>query len=174
MEYPLDDVLSAISLKTKLIVISDPNNLTWTLLSQQDVLKIAKAAPKACILVDEFYYEFCDKTVKDNIDEYANIVITRTFLKTWYMASFRIGYLISKSMLEDFFLSKSIKYFPSAANFYLIEAGIILYDFLKDKGILVRPRWDKYIRISLSTKEKTEQLINKLEEYYSELQITNN
>ncbi len=93
--YPLQEVLDAITDKTRLVVVSNPNNPCGTLVDSADILKIAKAAPRAGILVDECYFEYTQTTVCEYLEQYPNLLITRTFSKTWGMPSLRFGYLLS-------------------------------------------------------------------------------
>ena len=93
--FPKQTVLDAISDKTRLIVISNPNNPSGTLVIKEDILDIAAAAPNAAILVDECYFEYTRETVADVVDQYPNLLITRTFSKTWGLPSVRLGYVIS-------------------------------------------------------------------------------
>lgn len=93
--YPLAEVLSAITDKTRLIVVSNPNNPCGTLVSPQDILALAKAAPEAVILVDECYFEYSKTTVAEYVGSYPNLLVTRTFSKTWGLPSIRLGYVVS-------------------------------------------------------------------------------
>ncbi len=93
--YPVDDVIAAVTPATKLIVISNPNNPCGTLCSREDIVRVAKAAPHAAILVDECYFEYAGVSVCDLVEAYPNILITRTFSKTWGLPSLRFGYVIA-------------------------------------------------------------------------------
>ena len=93
--FPVQDVLDAITVNTRLIVIANPNNPCGTVVRRRDILTIARAAPKAAILVDECYFEYVNATVANAIIDYPNLVITRTFSKTWGLPSIRLGYIIS-------------------------------------------------------------------------------
>lgn len=93
--FPLAEVLAAINEKTRVICISNPNNPSGVGVDKADIETIAKMAPNCSILVDECYFEFSGLTAVDLIDRYNNIVITRTFSKTWGMPSLRFGYLLS-------------------------------------------------------------------------------
>jgi histidinol-phosphate aminotransferase len=93
--YPLAEVLASITDKTRLIVVSNPNNPCGTLVSPQDILALAKAVPEAVILVDECYFEYSKTTVAEYVGSYPNLLITRTFSKTWGLPSIRLGYVIS-------------------------------------------------------------------------------
>ncbi|TVZ38292.1 histidinol-phosphate aminotransferase [Alteromonadaceae bacterium 2753L.S.0a.02] len=93
--FPLQEVLSLINDNTRVITIANPNNPSGTLVSRDDIVAIAKSAPEAVILVDECYYEYASVTVADLVAQYPNIVITRTFSKTWGIPSLRLGYIIA-------------------------------------------------------------------------------
>lgn len=93
--YPLAEVLAQIGEKTKAIVISNPNNPCGTLVATEDIMAIAKAAPQAVVLVDECYFEYSRTTFAPYLAEYPNVVITRTFSKTWGLPSLRFGYVLS-------------------------------------------------------------------------------
>lgn len=93
--FPFNEVLAAITERTRVICLASPNNPCGTPISREQVIAIAQAAPHAAILVDECYYEYVKTTVADVVNLYPNIVITRTFSKTWGIPSLRLGYIIS-------------------------------------------------------------------------------
>jgi len=93
--YPIDEVIAAVSESTRVVVLSNPNNPSGTLVDPDDVVRVAKAAPGAAILVDECYFEYSRVSVADRLSECPNILITRTFSKTWGLPSIRLGYVLS-------------------------------------------------------------------------------
>ncbi|WP_257266640.1 histidinol-phosphate transaminase [Endozoicomonas sp. ONNA2] len=93
--FPVNAVLDAITAKTRLIVLANPNNPTGTQVQREDILTIARAAPDTALLVDECYFEYSRATVADAVITHPNILITRTFSKTWGLPSIRLGYVIS-------------------------------------------------------------------------------
>ncbi|MCL6268605.1 histidinol-phosphate aminotransferase family protein [Sansalvadorimonas sp. 2012CJ34-2] len=93
--FPTQEVLAAITDKTRVIVISNPNNPSGTEVSREDILKIASAAPGCTVLVDECYFEYTRATVSDALEQHRNILVTRTFSKTWGLPSIRFGYVLS-------------------------------------------------------------------------------
>lgn len=92
---PTEAIIAAVNEKTRVICIASPNNPSGVGASNEDILNIAKAAPDACILVDECYFEYSKMTVLEHLSEAPNIVVTRTFSKTWGIPSLRFGYLIA-------------------------------------------------------------------------------
>lgn len=93
--YPIDQVLASINDKTKLIVAANPNNPCGTAICNGDIERLAKAAPNAGILVDECYFEYTQASAAAMLEQYPNLLITRTFSKTWGIPSLRFGYILS-------------------------------------------------------------------------------
>lgn len=83
------------SLSPRLVYISNPNNPTGVLLSQQDLSGIARRFPDALIIVDEAYFEFAGITAASLISRYQNVAISRTFSKAFGLAGIRFGYVLS-------------------------------------------------------------------------------
>ena len=93
--FPLPEVLAAISEKTRIICISNPCNPSGTAVDIETIVAVAKAAPQAAVLVDECYFEYSKISAADKVTQFPNIVITRTFSKTWGFPSLRMGYIIA-------------------------------------------------------------------------------
>jgi len=92
--FPGDDVCSRITPRTRLIAIANPNNPTGAVASAEDLLRIARAAPDAAVLVDEAYFEFYGQTMLAARDGLSNLFVARTFSKAYGLAGLRIGVLI--------------------------------------------------------------------------------
>jgi histidinol-phosphate aminotransferase len=91
--FPLDDLLSRISSRTRLIAVANPNNPTGTAVVCDILLRIAQAAPHAAILVDEAYFEFHGETILHHTSPPPNLFVARTFSKAYGLAGLRIGIL---------------------------------------------------------------------------------
>ena len=92
-EFPVDEVLKRINSRTRLIAVANPNNPTGTFVPADDLLRIARAAPQAALLVDEAYYEFCGETLMAQPRNQENLFVSRTFSKAYGLAGLRIGVL---------------------------------------------------------------------------------
>jgi histidinol-phosphate aminotransferase len=91
--FPLEEVLSRINPRTRLIAVANPNNPTGTAVACDVLLQIAQAAPHAAVLADEAYFEFHGDTVLSNISRQGNLFVARTFSKAYGLAGLRIGLL---------------------------------------------------------------------------------
>ena len=92
--FPLDDLLSRINQRTRLIAVANPNNPTGTAVACDVLLQVARAAPHAALLVDEAYFEFHGETIVDRAGWPTNLFVARTFSKAYGLAGLRIGILV--------------------------------------------------------------------------------
>src|SRR3989344_8349724 len=97
LSFPTEQVLSAISDSTKIIVLVNPNNPTGTSINAKDIIKIIEKAKRcnSLVLMDEAYYQFYGKTAIPFITLYDNLFIIQTFSKAFGLAGLRLGYTIS-------------------------------------------------------------------------------
>jgi histidinol-phosphate aminotransferase len=97
--FPLEALLSAITPRTKLIAIANPNSPTASVCTREQILAIAEAAPHSIVLVDEAYFHFYGQTVMDLIGKLPNLIVARTFSKAYGLASLRLGLLAGPESL---------------------------------------------------------------------------
>src|SRR5258708_19287668 len=93
--FPTSKVLAAITPRTRLLTIANPNNPTGTLVPLDDLLRIVESAPDAAVLVDEAYFECGGETLLPDLARYPNLFIARTFSKAYGLAGLRLGALIA-------------------------------------------------------------------------------
>jgi histidinol-phosphate aminotransferase len=91
--FPVDKVLAAISPRTRMVVITNPNNPTGVAVDRGDILKVLSAAPDAAVLLDEAYFDFCGLTMIDQVGKIPNLFVARTFSKAYGLAGLRLGVL---------------------------------------------------------------------------------
>jgi len=80
--------------KASLVWICNPNNPTGTRIPRENIIDILQRA-KGMVVVDECNYEYLGETVVDLIDEYENLIISRSFSKNFGLAGLRLGFAIS-------------------------------------------------------------------------------
>jgi histidinol-phosphate aminotransferase len=95
LEFPLQEVLDAITPQTRAVIVSNPNNPTGTGISLLAIERILRRARKAAVMIDEAYYEFSGVTALTEIERVPNLFVTRTFSKVFGMAAMRLGCLFS-------------------------------------------------------------------------------
>jgi histidinol-phosphate aminotransferase len=207
LQFPFERLVGAITPRTKIVAIANPNSPAGSLASREQIMEIACRAPHAVILIDEAYFHFCGETVLDLIGAQPNLIVARTFSKAYGLAGLRVGVLagsvepmqwirrvlspysvnsIALACLPAALGDKSylnwyvaevlsaraefevaldetgVRWWPSAANFVLVEIGAKHSEFVRRMnaaGVLVRdrssdPGCDGRVRITIGTREQ--------------------
>ena len=106
-DQDLGAMADAITNRTKVIFVANPNNPTGTMVTKDQVEQLVEQVPKHILIVfDEAYCEYIDRpdypeTINYILNEKENILITRTFAKIYGLAGLRIGYGISTPTIID-------------------------------------------------------------------------
>ncbi len=134
----LEAMAQAISDKTKLIFVCNPNNPTGTIVTAAEVDAFMEKVPDHVLVVfDEAYYEFVDSdeypdTLKYIWEGRNNVMIMRTFSKSYGLAGIRLGYAVADpEILAPLNRVKE----PFAVNLLAQAAGIAA---LEDEAFLKR------------------------------------
>ena len=98
--FDLDAMLAAITDRTRLIFVCNPNNPTSTVVDPQALAGFVEAVPPHIMVVlDEAYIEYIrDDLVPDSfglVRAHSNVVVLRTFSKAYGLAGLRVGYAVA-------------------------------------------------------------------------------
>jgi histidinol-phosphate aminotransferase len=99
--HDLPAMADAITDRTRLVIVCNPNNPTGTSLRKAELDRFLHAVPSDMLVVlDEAYRELVtDPAVPDALETYAhrpNVVVLRTMSKAWGLAGLRMGYLVAQ------------------------------------------------------------------------------
>jgi histidinol-phosphate aminotransferase len=97
--HDLPAMAEAITDRTRLIFVCNPNNPTGTVVHRAELTEFLDRVPDDCLVVlDEAYHEYVrDPDVPDGIDLYRdrpNLAVLRTFSKAYGLAALRVGFLV--------------------------------------------------------------------------------
>jgi histidinol-phosphate aminotransferase len=99
LAFPFERLLAAISPRTKVIAIANPNSPSGSAATREQLLELAQRAPQAAVLVDEAYFHFHGETVMDLVGRSPNLFVARTFSKAYGLAGLRLGLLAGPAEL---------------------------------------------------------------------------
>ena len=120
----LDAIFAAVTPRTKVLYIANPNNPTGTSVNRDELIEILDRAD-FLVVVDECYYEFLGETVVDLLPRYPHLLILRSFSKAFGLAGLRIGYSLASAALSDYLMrvaqSFSVNRVAQAAALAAIE-----------------------------------------------------
>ena len=102
--HDLPAMLKAITPKTRIVFVANPNNPTGTLAHREELIQFVNDVPDDVLLVmDEAYIEFLDDPVDliplIRLGARKNLILMRTFSKIYGLAGLRIGYGIASAEL---------------------------------------------------------------------------
>lgn len=102
----VDALLSAVSERTRVVFLANPNNPTGTWIAPSEVERLHSGLPKDVLLVlDEAYGEYVDPAHQHKGFELAaahgNVLVTRTFSKIYGLAAERVGWATGAPELID-------------------------------------------------------------------------
>lgn len=117
------------SVRPTIVLLASPNNPTGTAIAVADVAALARACRSvdAILVVDEAYAEFRHAGVPsalELLDEYPNVIVTRTMSKAFAMAGARIGYAAAHPAIVDALRIVRLPYHLSAVTQALASAAI--------------------------------------------------
>ena len=174
----------------KVTIVPSPNNPTGNCFRQKDLEELISRFD-GIVVMDEAYTEYAGEGFIGKVEEFDNLVVTRTFSKVYAMAALRVGYMTANRKLTDMMMSVKIPYslnleaglrklgfepFHSDANFILARSPIdhtALVEGLKKKGILIRDfgskrRTENCVRPTVGTEELNRLLLENAAEVIEE------
>ena len=106
--HDLNAMAAAVTAKTKLIFIANPNNPTGTWFTRVALEQfLARLPARVPVVLDEAYFEYvAEGEYPDGIallGRYPQLIVTRTFSKIYGLAGLRIGYGVSAPVVADLF-----------------------------------------------------------------------
>jgi histidinol-phosphate aminotransferase len=104
--HDLDAMLAAVTDKTRLVFVANPNNPTGTVVERRALEHFLRAVPpEVVVVIDEAYFHYVDDPgVVDATSLYhlrARLLVLRTFSKIYGLAALRVGYAVGPRALID-------------------------------------------------------------------------
>ena len=126
--FDFEALLSLVDENTTLAFVTSPDNPSGRIASVEELEKLARALPPACLLiVDEAYTEFAgpEHSLLGRLDSLPNVALIRTFSKVYGLAGLRIGYGILPPTLADYMWRVRL---PFSLNILAEEAALAALD----------------------------------------------
>lgn len=107
--HDLDAMLAAITDKTRVLFVTNPNNPTGTWVARDALKTFIERVPEDVIIVmDEAYYEYASYLYPDDYPDamqwltaHPNLLVTRTFSKVYGLAGLRVGYGVCHPQMAE-------------------------------------------------------------------------
>ena len=97
LKTDVDKLLAAVTDKTKIVFVANPDNPTGTWISKSEIRRLRDSLPRHIVLViDSAYCEYVDDPDFSDglelVEGFDNVIVTRTFSKAWGLAGLRVGW----------------------------------------------------------------------------------
>jgi histidinol-phosphate aminotransferase len=175
--HDLDAMLVAITDRTRLIFVCNPNNPTSTVVDPEALARfVAAVPPDILIAIDEAYVEYIrDGLLPDSfglVRNHPNVVVLRTFSKAYGLAGLRVGYAVADpdivTALGKVYVPFSATSISQAAAIACLDAADELLartddvvaertrvtDALRDAGFTVPPSQSNFVWLPLAERTR--------------------
>jgi histidinol-phosphate aminotransferase len=151
--YDLEALAAAITERTKIIYLANPNNPTGTIFTKQEFEEFYRHVPeRVLIILDEAYFEYANDNPRypDSMQyRYDNVITLRTFSKAYGLAGMRIGYGFAHEALIANLLKVKLPFEPSAPAQAAGIAALSDRDFLR-RSVALNARGREFLHRSLT------------------------
>lgn len=125
---------SFVNVKSDMIILANPNAPTGIAMDKNSIVKILETNPNKVVVIDEAYADFMGNSCIDLTEKYKNLLVVRTFSKSYSLAGARCGYAIGHyQLIED--LNK----IKNSFNSYTVNSmtEVVAIAALEDDGYFV-------------------------------------
>ncbi len=133
----LDAMLAAITPRTRIVFLANPNNPTGTCVNRVALEAFLDAVPeRVWVVLDEAYFEYV--TAPDYPDgvsllpAHPNLIVTRTFSKIHALAALRVGFAVSSPEVADLLNRLRQPFNVNALALAAAEAALADADFVRE------------------------------------------
>ena len=131
--FAVDEVLAAITPRTRVVFLTNPNNPTGVSMPLDAIRQIARRVPReAVVLVDEAYAEFSGATFIPALPGFPNVIVGRTFSKAFGLAGLRIGCLVGAPEVLNPVRAAIPVYSVNIAAVVAVEAALADRAYMED------------------------------------------
>jgi histidinol-phosphate aminotransferase len=141
--HDLDAMARAITEKTRLIFIANPNNPTGTFLTPEAIEAFLTKVPgRVAVVLDEAYNEYLAPELQFDssqwLKKFPNLVVSRTFSKAYGLAGLRVGFALASAELTDLMNRVRQPFNVNSLAQAAAVAALADVDFLKRSAALNR------------------------------------
>lgn len=105
-------------------IIANPNSPTGTVVSNKELSRLARAID-GVLVVDEAYVDFADENALPLVEKHKNVIVLRTFSKSFSLCGVRLGFAVAREELIDGLAKVKDSY---NVNRFAIAAGVAALD----------------------------------------------
>jgi histidinol-phosphate aminotransferase len=122
----IETVISRITPKTRLIYLSNPNELSGAAYTESEIIFLLAYAERVMVVVQEEFAEFCGCSMSDLVMRFPNLAVIKSFSGAFGLASLKASYLLSDP--DNIGLIERLKITDGISDPAAVAAGAALDD----------------------------------------------
>lgn len=150
IEYDLDENFEipekAFSEKYRLSLIPNPNVPSGNFINKESISRLAKSSD-GILVVDEAYADFAEQNCIDMIKNHDNIVVTRSFSKSFSLAGMRIGFAIASTDIIQGLMKIKDSYNLNTLSLVAAQTALEDIDTVNKNIVQIKALRDRYAQI---------------------------
>lgn len=140
--FDTDGLIARIKGEHSLIYLDNPNNPTGQVIPLSEIRTIVRKAEAvgSCVIVDEAYGDFMDKSNSaiSLTEEFENLFVVRSFSKGFGLAGIRIGYLVCNRTLLHYYKKVETPFTVADSGCRIMQMAMKDVDFIKESVEKIR------------------------------------
>jgi histidinol-phosphate aminotransferase len=135
-DFTLDHhgLIARLTPRTKIVFLANPNNPTGVVDAREVLVAILETRSPALIVVDECYFEYSGRTISDLVPRFSNLLVLRSFSKSFGLAGLRLGYAVANPQICDLLRGRAQRY---SANRIAQAAAVAALNNIDDVRAMV-------------------------------------
>jgi len=121
----------------KLTFIPNPNSPSATFISRAEMRRLAGKV-SGVLVIDEAYVDFADENCLDLVDEFPNVIVLRTFSKSFSLAGMRIGFAFAQEPIIEGLVKAKDSYNVNRLWIAAAAAGLDDLDYVRKNVAKIR------------------------------------
>jgi histidinol-phosphate aminotransferase len=134
--HDLASMVAAITPKTRVMWIANPNNPTGTFIRRDELFaQLGKVPQYVVVVLDEAYSEYLSPVDRSDATEiiarFPNVVVVRTFSKAYGLAGLRVGYSLAHERLSALVANNKLRFDVNSVGLVAAEAALADRTFIE-------------------------------------------
>ncbi|HDN62351.1 MAG TPA: histidinol-phosphate transaminase [Candidatus Bathyarchaeota archaeon] len=114
-----------------LVIVCSPNNPTGNQFPRDDLKRILEI--DALVVLDEAYVQFADYSMIDDVWNYENLAVMRTFSKVFGLAGIRCGYLVSNPEVIEYMNRATPPFHVNQLTQLIVKKALSMWSYFEGK-----------------------------------------
>ncbi|MBK7141831.1 MAG: aminotransferase class I/II-fold pyridoxal phosphate-dependent enzyme [bacterium] len=140
-----DTIAGAITSPRDVVYIANPNRITGANVGLNDLRQLIERIPEGILIVDEYYFDYYGITALPLLQNYANVVVLRSFTASFGVGSSDSGFLIGSPTIVEHLAERMHVSSVSATKYKLLSTAMSNDEVLVNR---LRGLHDEMLRIS--------------------------